>query len=110
WQEDAQKAWNEAYNSSTGHNAELAWETVTTSIHGESYKDMAWLGANKSEISKIWGQQASDVTRYKSWHMLNDPNLSQMEKLQEISRGAAKDMKTKLNPLLDRVKPTGKSL
>lgn len=33
-----------------------------------------------------------------------------MEQLQEISRGAAKDMKTKLNPLLDRIKPRGEGL
>jgi hypothetical protein len=33
-----------------------------------------------------------------------------MTRLQEISRGAAKDMQTKLNPVLDKVKPTGKSL
>ncbi len=110
WQQDAQKAWNEAYKASTGHNAEQAWETITTHAHAESYKDMAWLNKSKTKISKEWGQQAADVTRYKSSHMLNDPNLSKMVKLQEISRGAAKDMQTKLNPILDQVKPTGKSL
>ena len=110
WQEDAQKAWNEAYEASTGHSANQAWENVTTSGHAESYKDLAWLASDKSAVSKAWGQQAADVTRYKSWHMLNDPNLGKMTKLQEISRGAAKDMQTKLNPLLDNLKPTGKSL
>ncbi len=110
WQQDAQNAWNEAYKASTGQSAEQAWETITTHAHAESYKDMAWLAKDKSGVSKLWGQQAADVTRYKSWHMLNDPNLDKMTKLQEISRGAAKDMKTKLNPILDKVKPTGKSL
>jgi hypothetical protein len=110
WQQDAQKAWNEAYKTSTGLDAEQAWETITTHAHPESYKDMAWLAKNKSGVSKAWGQQAADVTRYKSWHMMNDASLDRMTKLQEISRGAAKDMQTKLSPILDKVKPTGKSL
>lgn len=110
WQKDAQKAWNDAYKASTGHSAEQAWETITTHAHAESYKDMAWLAKDKSGVSKVWGQQAADVTRYKSWHMMNDASLDRMTKLQEISRGAAKDMQTKLGPVLDQVKPTGKSL
>ena len=110
WQEDAQQAWNEAYHASTGGSAGQAWESVTTSGHAESYKDLAWLAQNKSGVAKAWGQQAADVTRYKSWHMANDPSLSKMTKLQEISRGAAKDMQTKLNPLLDSVKPGPGSL
>ena len=71
---------------------------------------MAWLAKDKSGVSKVWGQQAADVSRYKSWHMMNDASLDRMTKLQEISRGAAKDMQTKLGPILDQVKPTGKSL
>jgi len=110
WQQDAQKAWNDAYKASTGLEAEKAWETITTHAHAESYKDMAWLAKDKSGVSKIWSQQAADVTRYKSWHMMNDASLDKMTRLQEISRGAAKDMQTKLNPILDKVKPTGKSL
>lgn len=110
WQQDAQKAWNDAYKASTGHSAEQAWETITTHAHPESYKDMAWLAKDKSGVSKVWGQQAADVTRYKSWHMMNDASLDKMTRLQEISRGAAKDMQTKLGPILDKVKPTGKSL
>jgi len=110
WQKDAQKAWNDAYKASTGLDAEKAWETVTTHAHAESYKDMAWLAKDKSGVSKVWGQQGADVTRYKSWHMMNDAGLDKMTRLQEISRGAAKDMQTKLGPILDKVKPTGKSL
>lgn len=106
WQQDAQRAWEEAYEASTGRSAKQAWETVTTSGHAESYKDLQWLEKDKSKVSRIWGQQAADVTRYKSWHMQADPALSRMEKLQEIARGAAKDMKTKLDPILDKVRPT----
>jgi hypothetical protein len=39
-------------------------------------------------------------------HMMNDPSLSKFEKLQEISRGTAKDVNTKLMPLLGNMKNT----
>lgn len=110
WQTEAQEAWEQAYAKVTGSNAELAWENVTTSKHLESYRDTAWLAADKSGVSKAWGQQAADVTRYKSWHMLKDqPGLSHFERLQEVSRGAAKDFDTKVAPMLDRIKPTAGS-
>ncbi|MCX7965594.1 MAG: hypothetical protein N2596_03095 [Syntrophorhabdaceae bacterium] len=105
WQKDAQEAWNESYRRVTGKSAERSWETVTTSAHLESYKDLALLGKDKSAVNRLWAEQSADVTRYKMHHMLNDPALSYMEKLQEISRGAAKDMETKLMPLLKDAKP-----
>ncbi|MGC9457654.1 MAG: hypothetical protein ACP5DC_09010 [Halothiobacillaceae bacterium] len=104
WQVEAAKAWEEAYEQVTGHKAGLAWENVTTPTHPESYRDITWL-SDPTKAKKAWGQQAADVSRYKNWHMLNDPNLSQMEALQEVSRGTAKDIQTKLAPLLDAVKP-----
>ena len=110
WQTEAQQAWEQAYAKVTGGNAKLAWESVTTSKHLESYRDTAWLGKDKSKVSKAWGQQAADVTRYKSWHMLEEaPKLSHFERLQEVSRGAAKDFDTKVAPMLDRIKPTAGS-
>lgn len=106
WQQDAQKAWDQAYKASTGHSATQSWETVTTSVHPESYSDLAWLSHDKSGLKKALGQQGADVSRYKAWHMQNDSSLSRMEKWQEISRGAAKDIKTKLNPVLDKFTPS----
>jgi hypothetical protein len=105
WQNDAQGAWNKAYREVTGRSAERSWETVTTNMHPEAYRDLAWLGSDKSAISKIWAQQAADVTRYKAWHLAKDPHLSEMEKFQEISRGTAKDMSSKLLPLLQKASP-----
>lgn len=105
WQVDASKAWDDAYQQTTGQRADLAWENITTPTHPESYRDMAWLAEDKSAVQRVWGQQAADVSRYKSWHMLNDPNLSQMEALQEVSRGTAKDIQTKLGPMLEAVVP-----
>jgi len=37
--------------------------------------------------------------------MMNDPSLSRMEALQEVSRGTAKDINTKLTPLLKNARP-----
>ena len=64
WQTEAQQAWEQAYAKVTGGNAKLAWESVTTSKHLESYRDTAWLGKDKSKVSKAWGQQAADVVRH----------------------------------------------
>jgi hypothetical protein len=105
WQKEAQDAWNQAYKMVTGRSAAKSWETVTTNLHPEAYKDLAWLSGDKSGVSKFWAQQAADVTRYKSWHMANDPSLSAMEKLQEISRGTSKDITTKLLPLVQNARP-----
>ncbi len=40
--------------------------------------------------------------------MTKDPALSRVEKLQAISRGAAKDLETKLIPLLEKARPWGR--
>lgn len=100
WQAEAQRAWEEAYREVTGHSAKISWENVTTPFHPEAYRDLAWLSPDKSQVRKAWTQQAADVTRYKNWHLLNDPGLERVTALQEASRGTAKDIKTKLLPLL----------
>ncbi|MCX7982150.1 MAG: tetratricopeptide repeat protein [Syntrophales bacterium] len=105
WQKDAQEAWNESYKKVTGQSAEKSWETVTTSAHAESYRDLNILSKDKTALKKAWAEQTADVTRYKMHHIMNDPHLSYLEKLQEISRGTAKDMETKLIPLLEKAQP-----
>jgi hypothetical protein len=107
WQKEAQAAWNKAYKEVTGRSAVRSWETVTTSAHPEAYKDLAWLSGNPGAVSKLWTQQAVDVTRFKNWHMMKDPNLSVYEKLQEMSRGSAKDMQTKLLANLSKMANAG---
>ncbi|HPL31955.1 MAG TPA: hypothetical protein PLE15_04795 [Smithellaceae bacterium] len=107
WQTDAQKAWNKAYHDTTGRSAKQSWETVTSSANLESYRDLNLLGADKNKVQSIWAGQSADVTRYKTQHMLHDPALSKMEALQEASRGAAKDMNTKLLPLMEQAKAQG---
>jgi tetratricopeptide (TPR) repeat protein len=111
WQEEAGRAYAEAYRQVTGRSSRLAQETVTTSIHPEAYKDLAWLGDNPSSAARAWAAQAADVTRYKAGHMLahGDPGASHFVRLQEVARGTAKDMQTKLLPLIRDARPQGSS-
>jgi len=48
-----------------------------------------------------------DVTRFKNWHMMNDEVLTVYEKLQEVCRGSAKDMSTKLLGNLSKLANAG---
>lgn len=107
WQKEAQPAWNQAYKEITGRSAIRSWETVTTSIHPEAYKELAWLSGNPGAAGKLWAQQAVDVTRFKNWHMMNDEALTVYEKLQEVCRGSAKDMSTKLLGNLSKLANAG---
>ncbi len=104
WEKDAQEAWNASYQKVTGRSAARSWETVTTRGNAEAYHDLAVLSGDMTKASKAWAEQTADVTRYKAWHLAKDPHLSEMEKLQEISRGTAKDMGTKLLPLFKATK------
>ncbi|HOG12771.1 MAG TPA: tetratricopeptide repeat protein [Smithellaceae bacterium] len=106
WQQEAQKCWNEAYEEVALKNAERSWENLTTRIHPESYQDLAVLDGNLNQVSKAWIQQTADVTRYKAMHMLKDGSMSKFEKLQEISRGTAKDLNTKLMPIFESMQKT----
>ena len=109
WQEQAQKAYNKAYREVTGRSARLAQEGVTTTAHPEAYKDNTWLGDHPESAQRAWAAQAADVTRYKASHLLQhgDPGASYYTRLQEVARGTAKDMGTKLLPLIQRAKPSG---
>jgi len=107
WREEAQQLYNRAYHEATGRSAGVAMEGITTSTHPEAYKDLLWLGDDKNAVAKCWAGQAADVTRYKAQQLMNhgDPSASYFTKLQEVARGTAKDMDTKLMPLLNNAKP-----
>jgi hypothetical protein len=113
WQEAAKEAYNKAFQERTGHSAEAAWENVTSSVHVESYKDIGntpgkfegWLTdlrnpENVKTLKSKFAQQATDVTRVKGWDFRNNKTMGEFSQLQEICRGTAKDMKTKLDPVL----------
>lgn len=108
WQEEAKEAYNRAYQEVTGRSAAKAMEGVTTSVHPEAYKDLAWLESDKSRVNAGWGAQAADVTRYKVHAPEHAaPDASYFTKMQEVARGTSKDLETKLLPILESARPQG---
>ncbi len=103
--EDAQKAWEKAYQETTGYSAKQSFENITTSIHVEAYKDLSWIGdanikhVKVNEILPGWAGQAADVTAVKNYDMFK--NLTRMQAIIESGRGMAKDIQTKLLPVLE---------
>jgi tetratricopeptide (TPR) repeat protein/PKD repeat protein len=118
WQREARDAYDRAFKEKTGRSAEQAWEMVTTSVNVEAYKDVGdhstgkfegWLAdlRDPGNLAKLKGelaQQAADVTSVKGWEFRNNASMGEAAKLQEICRGTAKDMKTKLDPVLAAAK------
>lgn len=104
-QEDAQKAWEKAYQQTTGYSARQSFENITTGIHAEAYRDLAWIGdesikhAKVNEILSGWAGQAADVTAFKNYDMFK--HLTRLQAIVESSRGMAKDIQTKLLPVLE---------
>ncbi|MCY2932327.1 MAG: hypothetical protein NTV86_23100 [Planctomycetota bacterium] len=108
--EAAENTWRRAYHAVTGQSARRSFETMTSSAHPEIYTDLAWLGDAKikgvkiDEIVADRAGQAGDVTGYKAGdlvgEMVNDKLLTRLQAMTEASRGMAKDIETKLLPLL----------
>jgi hypothetical protein len=100
---DAQKAMNRAYFSQTGITATQTDISVTTTVHPEAYWDPEWLEKtiDFSRLDPGRLDQAHWVTRYKAVHVADNSALSGIQRTQELCRGGAKDMDTKLLPFLD---------
>jgi len=96
----AQKIYNAQYAQVTGGNAEKAFQTFTTSGHVEAYKDISVLQNNPmaAPFSGQWAEQTGSVSAVKVYE--NFKLLSEGEAIQESARGLAKDISTKLAPLL----------
>lgn len=119
WQREANVAFEDALKTVTGKTSKQLWANITSSVHMESYKDAGdpsrgvfegWLSdlrnpQNRAALQKVWAQQAGSVTTGKAWEMTNHQGLSRFSAMQEVARGTAKDIKTKLQPILDAVKP-----
>ncbi|MEI6669426.1 MAG: tetratricopeptide repeat protein [Acidobacteriota bacterium] len=107
WQKDAQTAWEQAFRDLTGREAGEAMEQVTTSIHAEAYRDLAWIGRDMTATGEMWARQAGDVTRFKAQHLLGTSDVGAVDyctRLMEAARGTAKDLNTKLLPRLELMK------
>ncbi len=106
-QAEAQAAWEAAYQAVTGRSARRSFETLTTSAHPEIYTDLAWLGTEKirhvniGQLASRKAGQAGDVTAYKVAEMMHNPDLLHVSRMVESARGMAKDINTKLLPLIE---------
>jgi hypothetical protein len=105
---DSNRAWAEAYHAQTGYSGRTSFENLTGSTSVDAYKDLAWIGTKDvkhalvHEIKADWAGQAADVTMVKSFEMLHDPALKPVQGMAEAGRGIAKDIQTKLMPVLEQ--------
>jgi hypothetical protein len=103
--ERAQEVYNDVYGQVTGGNAEKASQMLTTSGNVEAYKDMNVLQNNpvSTPFSGQWAEQTGSVSAvkvYENFELVNKGLLSSGNAIQESARGLAKDIATKLVPLL----------
>lgn len=106
-QKVGQEQLKEAFKDVFGRESGEAMVEFTTTYHPEAYRDVRWLGkkgmktACAYDTDPEWTQQAADVTDFKVNRLPKDhPSLGYYGTMQENCRGLAKDMKTKLQPLL----------
>lgn len=95
--------------SSGGRSARASWQMVTTAKHAEAYQDVAWLQvkANRGKgidplaaIDPRWAENAARVTQHKANELSHQLGLGRDNRNWEIMRGTAKDIDTKVLPLL----------
>ncbi|MFD8707356.1 hypothetical protein ACFV1W_33030 [Kitasatospora sp. NPDC059648] len=98
---DFQAAYHQAYSAATGgQDADEALQAVTQSKHPEAYQDLPVLknDALGYPPDPKWAAQTGSVTTYKSY--MNPKELSPGSALQETARGVAKDISSKLEPMM----------
>ena len=103
WQVDAQHIYGQEFTQVTGKNPDLALQTITTSTHIEAYPDLNVLRNDPKNypFDPLHAEATGDVTTAKAAdaeHVLGKSNPWDAQ--QEIARGTAKDIDTKLTPLL----------
>ncbi|MES0340034.1 MAG: hypothetical protein ABUK15_08245, partial [Anaerolineales bacterium] len=101
----AQKIYEKVYGQVTGGNAKKASQMLTTSGNVEAYKDLNVLQNNPAAtpFSGRWAEQTGSVSAvkvYENFKLANDGIISHGSAVQESARGLAKDISTKLIPLL----------
>jgi len=101
----AQAVYNRVYSQVTGGNAQKSFQTFTTSGNVEAYKDMNVLQNNPvaAPFSGQWAEQTGSVSAvkvYENFKLASKGFISQGSAIQESARGLAKDISTKLIPLL----------
>jgi hypothetical protein len=106
WNEAAQTTYGEAYARTTGRSADEAMQVVTTGKHVEAYQDGKVLrGVSAHNLpDPRFAEQTASVSRIKdieNRHLAEAGHLTQGQAIQETARGYAKDMATKVIPMLE---------
>jgi hypothetical protein len=104
----AQKVYDKVFQRVTGgdiKSAKRALQVVTSSQHPEAYIDHNVLQNNPAAtpFNPIWREQTGSVSALKvheNFNMVREGLLSNGNAIQESARGLAKDISTKLIPLL----------
>jgi hypothetical protein len=101
----AQEIYEKVYGQVTGSSAKKAFQTFTTSNNVEAYKDLKVLQNNPMEtpFSGQWAEQTGSVSAvkvYENFKLADQGIISEGSAIQESARGLAKDISTKLIPLL----------
>ena len=105
-----QGRFNRVYSRNAGgRTAQGSWQMVTSSVHPEAYQDMAWLNVRNivdtgvdpnSVIQPRYAAQAGGVTVHKAHEMRRFSSMGTDNQNFEIYRGTAKDVDSKVIPLL----------
>jgi hypothetical protein len=105
WNEIGQRTYDRVYEATTGQNAVKSYQAFTQSRNPEAYFDLGVLRNDPvgTPFRPAWASQTASVTSFKTYHndhLAHLGHLTRGEAIQESARGLAKDMKTKLLPLL----------
>jgi hypothetical protein len=101
----AQSAYNNNYTQVTGHSADDALHGITDWSHPEAYHDTSVL-VNRPDLqpfSPTWADQTGSVTSQKMNDLMTkvaNGEMSFSDAITESARGTAKDIATKLEPML----------
>lgn len=106
FRDNAQNLYEGRYMAETGQDAEQSFHSITTSSYAEAYADPAVLANNPRAMpfDPALADQTGSVTSHKMNELLDRAAAGQMpysDAIQETARGTAKDISTKLEPLLE---------
>jgi len=104
FQQDGQRALNEAYHSVTGFSATRSEVNLTTSAHAESFASKRLLKAkvNFDQLTAEEVESIGKVLGVKHDKIEGDPVLGEIAKLQAQSRESAKEIDNMLLPQLQQ--------
>ena len=113
-QKDGHEVYTEVYEKISGHNAERSFQTFTTKVHQESFRDLGVLSnlkdpTNVKMLEKTWAGQTAGTIEFKGLDMLSRQDIGTVTGYIEAGRGLAKEIDKKILPILAQSKP-GKGL